>query len=431
MAKVIKIGLIGYGTVGCGVDKILMENAKQIEQRIGAEIEIAAICDLKHIDKKGVLITKNYKEILDNPEIDIVVELIGGYEPARTIILEAFKKGKSVVSANKAVLAKYWGEVLTVARNYKKLIYFEAAVGGGIPVIQALNEGLAANKISKISGILNGTTNYILSEMTKNNLSFAAALKNAQKAGFAESDPSFDVKGVDTAHKLVVLASLPWASWLKLENITTTGIENISQEDVSFLKNEFGFVIKLLGTAQMHNGKASLSVEPRLVSKSHPFANVEQEYNAILFTGDAVGDVMFYGKGAGQMAAASAVVSDIIFLSREVANETAGKIPYATYNSKNKIKLLAKGQDEGSYYLRFTCVDKTGVLSSISGVLGKCGVSIAEVYQKEPLGSRGKKGVSVIIITHKAKVGNIEKAVSKIDALGVIKEKTEKLRIEE
>jgi len=262
--------------------------------------------------------------VLARRDIDIIVELMGGYEPARTVILEALKSGKNVITANKAVLAKHWDEIFTTARKYSRLVYFEASVCGAIPVIQVLNDGLAANRIEKISGILNGTTNYILSEMTRENINFSTALARAQRSGFAEADPSFDIEGIDTANKLAILSSLAWGAWVKLPDIRTRGIEEVSSDDVYFAK-KFGYVIKLLGTAVSHGDGLELSVEPCLIPSKHTFANVEKEYNAILVHGDAAGDIMLYGKGAGQMAAASAVVSDIISLSREVANGTAGR----------------------------------------------------------------------------------------------------------
>ena len=310
-----------------------------------------------------------------------------GDEPARTVIVEALKSGKHVVTANKAVLVKHWDEIFSIAGKYSKLVYFEASVCGAIPVIQVLNEGLRGNRIEKISGILNGTTNYILSEMTREKITFASALVRAQKSGFAEADPSFDIEGIDTANKLAILSSLAWGAWVKLDDIRTSGIEEVSIDDVYFAR-KFGYVIKLLGTAVSGDDGLELSVEPCLVPNKHTFANVEKEYNAILVHGDAAGDIMLYGKGAGQMPAASAVVADIIFLSREVANGTAGKVPYITYDPSKSPKLIDDSDSEGSYYLRIVTTDKPGVLSRISGILGKFGVSIATVYQEEPLAKR-------------------------------------------
>ncbi len=429
MTNSIKVGLIGYGTVGQGVDKIIEDNEKCISERIGVPIEIAGICDLRPAPAgRKDIFTKRYQDLLENPEIEIIVELIGGYEPARTIIMESLKAGKHVVTANKAVLAKYWGEVFTEATKHQKLVYFEASVGGGIPVIQALNEGLAANRIEKITGILNGTTNFILSEMTHNKLDYAKALARAQKSGFAEADPAFDVDGIDTAHKLAVLSSLAWSTWIKIEDIKTTGITRISDEDVKAAREEFGHVIKLIGSAEMMDGRLALSVEPCLISEKHTFANVEKEYNAVSITGDSVGDVMLYGKGAGQLAAASAVVSDIMYLARHVAHGTAGILPDVTYNPANKVKFLPAEKIESCYYLRFTVADQPGVLAKIAGILGKHKVSIASVYQREGLNPARKK-VSVVMLSHIAMEGNISKAIKEIDKQNFTKEPSMKLRV--
>jgi homoserine dehydrogenase len=429
MKTLIKIGIIGYGNVGQGVAKVIENNKKGISERIGVPIEIAGICDIRPAPAEYKdIYTKRYHDLLENPDIDIIVELIGGYEPARTIIMESLKAGKHVVTANKAVLAKYWGEVFTEATRRKKLIYFEASVGGGIPVIQALNEGLAANRIEKIIGILNGTTNFILSEMTRNKLDYSKALARAQKSGFAEADPAFDVDGTDTAHKLAVLSSLAWSSWVKLENIKTTGITRISDEDVRAAHEEFGRVIKLLGYGEMKDGRLALSVEPCLISEKNTFANVEKEYNAISITGDSVGDVMLYGKGAGQLAAASAVVSDIMYLARQVAHGTAGILPDVTYNPRNKVKFLAADKIESCYYLRFTVADQPGVLAKIASILGRHHVSIASVYQRE--GSQtARKKVSVVMLSHIAMAGNVAKAIKEIDKQKFTKAQSMKLRV--
>jgi homoserine dehydrogenase len=428
MQKSVKIGLIGCGTVGRGVIKILETHARSIEEKIGAKIEISAICDLKHPCDKNYYYTRYYKEVLSNPGVDIIVELIGGYEPAKSIILDAIKSGKHVVTANKAVLAKYWDEIFINARKHEKLVYFEGSVAGAIPVIQALNEGLAANKIQSISGILNGTTNYILSEMTRSRVSFRVALNLARSAGFAEANPVLDIEGVDTAHKLAILSSLAWSTWIRQKDISITGIKDISEEDVHFVKTEFGSVIKLLGYASIKNNVLDLSVEPCLIPRNHAFAHVEREYNAVSIKADSAKDVTLYGKGAGQFPAASSVVSDIMFLAHQVVSGTAGKIPYVAYNANKKIKVLARENKVGRYYLRFTAVDKPGVLSKISGILGKNSISLASVYQKEPLAGY-HKGVPILMLTHKVKYGNLNKALKAIDKLSVIKEKTVKYKI--
>ncbi|MCB4791416.1 MAG: homoserine dehydrogenase [Elusimicrobia bacterium] len=431
MNEKVKLGLIGCGTVGQGVLKILEKNKKAIEQRAGANIEISGICDLREVPLKSrVYCTKNYKELVNNPDIDIIVELIGGYEPAKTIILESLRAGKNIITANKAVLAKYWDEIFCAARRYNRLLYFEASVAGAIPVVQVINEGLAANKIEKISGILNGTSNYILSEMSRSGISFEVALDLARSAGFAEANPSFDINGIDTAHKLSILSSLAWSSWVKLKDIEVTGIADISADDIYFVQKEFNCVVKLLGLARLVKGKLELSVEPCLVSRKNTFSNVEREYNAVLIRADSAGDIILYGRGAGQFPAASAVVSDIIFLSRHVANGTAGKIPFVSYDPSRSMPVLPGNEKIASYYLRFNALDKPGVLAKISGILGKYNVSIATVYQKEPL-PRLRKAVPVLMVTHKINKGNLNKAIEQIDKLPIIIEKTVKFKIEE
>jgi homoserine dehydrogenase len=428
MKKTIRLGLVGYGTVGQGVVEILEENWRSIEQRIGVPVEIAAVCDLHPVTLKNVDYLSDYNELLERQDIDIIVELIGGYEPARTLILKAVAAGKHIVTANKAVLAKYWDELFSAARDNNRLVYFEASVGGAIPVIQGLNEGMAANRIESINGILNGTTNYILSEMTRQGAGYAKALKAAQKAGFAEADPTFDVEGIDTANKLAILSSLAWSSWVKVDDIDVAGITNVSADDVFFAK-KFGYVVKLIGSAIMTKEGLALSVQPSLVPTNHSFTNVEREYNAVLIRGDASGDIMFYGKGAGSLPAASAVVSDIIDLSRQVASGTAGRVPYITYDPSKKLKMLPKEKIQSSYYLRFTVNDRPGVLAKISGILGDHKVSIASVFQQEPL-TRARAGVPIIILTHRTLQGNLTAALKQIDRLAFSKQKAVKMKIE-
>ena len=259
--------------------------------------------------------------------------------------------------------------------------------------------------------------------MTQNDVDFKSALKSAQVAGFAEADPTFDVEGIDTAHKLAVLASLAWSSWVKLGDITTIGIGGVSREDISFARDEYGYLMKLIGSAHMTGGRLELSVQPCLIARTHPFANVEKEYNAVCIHGDAADDIMFYGKGAGQLPAASAVVSDIIFLARQIAGGTVGKLPYVTYNPDKKLSILPREKSEGCHYLHFNTVDKPGVLSTIAGILSRYRVSIASVYQREPLiGVRS--GVSIVMLTHKIICGDLLKALERIDSLPIVRSKT-------
>ncbi|MDR1087186.1 MAG: homoserine dehydrogenase [Endomicrobium sp.] len=426
MNKYINIGLIGYGTVGKGVVKILEENKKIALRKVGKSIRIKSICDLKPIDKPELYV-KNFRDIIKDPEIDLIVELIGGYEPARTIIIEALKADKNVVTANKAVLAKYWDQIFTTAQDCQKSIYYEASVGGVIPVVQGLSEGLASEEILEIKGILNGTTNFILSEMTKNGVNYESALKSAQNAGFAEADPSFDVNGIDTANKLAILSSLAWGGWIKVKDISVKGISDLDIEDVLITQN-FGYDVKLIGSAEKTKDGIDLCVQPCLVNHDHAFATVENEYNAVMITGKDSGDVLFYGKGAGQQPAASAVVSDIINLSKFIVTNTAGIVPDVVYDKKIKIKIFPSGKSKASYYLRFAILDKPGVLSKISGILGKFKVSIASLTQSD---ISDNDCTQIIIITHEACRENLEKALKQINATkSIVKSEVVKIKIE-
>jgi len=374
-------------------------------------------------------VTDDWRAVVADPDVDIVVELIGGYEPARTIVLAALNAGKHVATANKALLAKYWGEVFATAAQAKALVYFEAAVGGGIPVVQGLNEGLAANRIERIYGILNGTTNYILTRMTAERIDFSTALKAAQAAGFAEADPSFDIDGVDAAHKIAILASLAAGGWVHLDGVYREGIASLDVWDVVFARNHLGMTVKLLGIADLNGSAVCARVYPALLPSSHPFANVAMEYNAIFVHGDAVGDVMFYGKGAGQLAAASAVVSDVMFLARHVANETAGKAAYVPFDPERVLTVTPLEGTRRKHYLRFTTADEPGVLAKITRILSDQGISIASLVQEaaDPL----PNGVPIVVVTHEAAEGSVQAAITQIDSLEFVVAKAVHLRIEE
>ncbi|MDI6641910.1 MAG: homoserine dehydrogenase, partial [Elusimicrobiota bacterium] len=371
--KKIFLGLIGLGTVGSRVLKLFYKNKSIIEQKIGANIEFLYLCDKNKYrlqesllpSWKGVKRTTYWQKVVYNPKVDIVIELVGGENPARAVIVESLKNNKHVVTANKLVLANHWSEIFSVAHKKQKLVYFEASVGAGIPVIQALNEGLAGNRIFRIAGILNGTTNYILTKMLRENLTFEVALKEAQKHGFAEPNSKLDIEGHDTLHKVCILASIALSTWVKPENVYCEGISKLNLLDVKFAYSEFGYVTKLLGIATIANrqksstppsNQISLFVRPCLIPSKHTFATVENEFNAVLLEGDACGEIIFYGRGAGGEAAASAVVSDIMFLARQVASNFAGKIPYVTYSALRELKYLPVEELEGCYYLRFTTV---------------------------------------------------------------------------
>jgi homoserine dehydrogenase len=434
MKPTVRVGLIGFGTVGAGVLKILQKNLALIERRIGAEVRVTWVCDKVRVVLPPDFtpeprITDDWRTVVADPDVDIIIELIGGYEPARTIVLAALNAGKHVATANKALLAKYWGEVFTTAARAKALVYFEAAVGGGIPVIQGLNEGLAANRIERIYGILNGTTNYILTRMAEEKLDFSSALDAAQAAGFAEADPSFDIDGVDAAHKIAILASLAVGGWVHIDGVYREGIAALDVWDVVFARNHLGLTVKLLGIADLDGSSVCARVYPALLPNSHPFANVGMEYNAVFVHGDAVGDVMFYGKGAGQLAAASAVVSDVMFLARHVASGTAGKVPYVEFDPERSLIVRSLEDTRRKHYLRFTTADEPGVLAKITRILGDRGISIASLVQEGA--DVLPKGVPIVVVTHEAHEGSVRAAILEIDALDIVVEKTVHLRIED
>jgi homoserine dehydrogenase len=436
MKHPVRLGLVGLGTVGRGVVQLLEKSRALIEAKVGAPVHLSLVCD-KRIPKSDVrklglanVFTRNAMDVILNPDIDIFVELIGGYEPARTFVLKALHAGKHVVTANKALLAKYWGDVFEHTRMYRRLVYFEAAVGGGIPVIQALSEGLAGNRVTKIVGILNGTTNFVLTRMSQAGLTYQMALKEAQKAGFAEADPSFDVEGTDAAHKIAILASIASGTWVRLEDVVTEGITHVDPRDMSFVRREFGYVLKLLGIARLTDETVEVRVHPTLIPEEHPFANVQNEYNAIEIEGDAVGDVLLYGKGAGQMAAASAVVSDITGLARQVAAGTAGKLSYIPGDFRKHLKAVEQEDMVSRFYLRFNVSDHPGVLASISGILSKLGVSISGVYQPEH-GFKNLKGIPIMILTHPVAESVMSRALKEIRNKPYIRARTVLYRVEE
>jgi len=425
MKRKVKIGLIGMGTVGDKVLDLMCRNRSRLERKVGAGFDIAFVCDKNRSALRKIpgnckaRRTTNWKKVVNDPSVDIVVEVIGGHNPAKQIVMRSLNNSKHVVTANKAILSRDWEEIFTLAGRKQRLIYFEASVLSGVPVIQSLNEGLESSNISSISGIFNGTCNYILTKMTREGIDFKVALKDAQKAGLAEPDPRLDIEGDDTVHKLAILSSITWNAHVKPDRIYCEGINNLSRIDVKFAREEFGHRVKLLGVARWNDGELELYVRPCLVPDSHPFAWVNDENNAVMLDGDACGRMMFQGKGAGGYPAASAVVSDIMYLSRQVATGVAGKIPYVDYSPDNKIQYMDSSDFESCYYLRFTAVDKPGVLAKISSILGKHRVSIAGVYQKGPFGKL-KKGVPILMFTHRVREGSVRDAMEEIDRLKII-----------
>ncbi len=434
MSETIKVGLIGFGTVGSGTAKILLTQQELISKRAGCNIVLSTICDKDITTDRGFdvpkdILTTDVNKVIEDPEIKIVIELIGGIEPAKSFILKAIKNSKHVVTANKALLATHGHEIFNEAYKNNVEIGFEASVGGGIPVIKTVKEGLVANDIKIVLGIMNGTANYILSSMTDQGISFEQALKKAQELGYAEADPTYDVEGIDTAHKLAIMAMLSFGVKVSLDDIYTEGITTLKPIDISFA-SEFGYRIKLLAIARKHEDGIELRIHPTMVPESHLLAQVNQAYNAIYLVGDSVGKVLLYGLGAGQMPTGSAVVSDIVDIARNISKSAINRV-YSTgipFNELKELKLKPMSETTGRYYFRFSAVDQPGVLAKIAGILGEHGISIDSVVQK----GRGqkKKSVPVVMLTHEAKEEQVKAALEKIDQLQIVTDKTVLIRVE-
>ncbi|MBU1782076.1 homoserine dehydrogenase [bacterium] len=428
----INIGLIGLGTIGTGVVKIIQQNQALFRERLGLDLCLKKIVDLdlekeRGVDLSSISLSNNISEILNDQEIKIVVELIGGYEPARSYILTSLRAGKHLVTANKALLAKCWEEITETAKEFKVGVYFEASVGGGIPLILSLTKGLVGNQISLISGILNGTCNYILSQMAYEKKSFSEALATAQKKGYAEANPFLDINGTDTAHKLTIISSLSFGQNITLDDIYVEGITQITLEDCLYAQEEFGCLIKLLAIGKIANNKIELRVHPTLISKEHLLSQVNGVYNAVYITGDNVGDLLFYGKGAGQLPTASAVVSDIVTLASQINHQGVNFKEFLPPREKKR-EILPVDDLFLKYYIRFTTVDRPGVLAKIAGILGNNNISVASVVQKESL---EKNLVHVVMLTHQALERDVKKAITEINLLEIIKERSVLIRVGE
>ena len=433
MTSRIGVGIIGFGTVGTGVAKVLLDNGTLIRRRVGVPVDLVRIADLDIVRDRGIalppgLLTTDTKQVIQDPAVDIVIELIGGYDTAKRVILEAIAAGKQVITANKALLALHGEEIFEAASRHGVDVGFEASVGGGIPVIQALTEGLAGNTIESIYGIINGTSNYILSRMTREGESFESVLKDAQQAGYAEADPTFDVAGIDSAHKLAILVSLAYGTPVNCKEIYTEGITHITPTDIAYAK-EFGFTIKLLGIAKLAGGEVEARVHPTMVPSASPIAQVDGVYNAIQLVGDAVGDVVLYGRGAGSMPTGSAVVSDVIAIGRNLLKGAVGRVPVASFCQDQRRPLRMKPIEEISslYYLRFMVVDRPGVLAQIAGELGCCGISISSMLQQ---GRREGQTVPVVIKTHMAKERDVQTALRDINRKAFVSEPATLIRVE-
>jgi homoserine dehydrogenase len=432
--KTINVGLLGFGTVGSGMAKILLQSPEVIESRLGATLALKWIADLDLDTDRGVavdtgILTTDAEEVINDPEVDIVVELIGGYETAKRFILQAIENGKHIVTANKALLAAHGDEIFSAASKKGVEVGFEASVGGGIPLIRSIKEGLVANRISGLFGILNGTANYILTKMTDEGSPFSEVLKEAQALGYAEADPTFDVEGIDAAHKLTILLAIAYGVPIDFEAVYTEGISKITPIDIKFMK-EFGYRIKLLAISKDDGEAIEARVHATLIPEDTMLANVNEAYNALYIKGDAVGSVMLYGPGAGMMPTGSAVVSDLVDVARNIMNNAVGRVPSLGHQpagvKSRRIKSIEELKTE--YYFRFSAEDRPGVLSKISGILGKHKISIKSVHQQ---GRDFVGAVPIVTITHEAKEAAVQAALSEIDQLDMVKDKTVLIRIED
>ena len=437
-ASEVRIGLLGLGTVGAGVVKILQGRRQMLEERAGARLTLAAVADTdltrarEGLDLKSLPLTGDAARVLADPSIHIVIELVGGLEPARSFISRALAAGKHVVTANKALLAHHGVELYEEARRAGVALGFEAAVAGGIPLIRAVKDGLVANQVLSLAGIVNGTCNYILSKMTDEGLDFALVLKEAQAHGYAEADPTLDIEGMDSAHKLQILVALAFRTFVDLKHIHTEGISRVTAQDIDYAR-ELGYRIKLLAIAKTTGPDApggagvEVRVHPTMIPASSPLAAVSGVFNGIFLTGDAVGDLMFYGRGAGQMPTASAVLSDVIEIARRIAHGIPSLSIELPSVGPAPLPLTPMEAIRSRYYLRVTAQDRPGVLSRVAGILGENDISIANVIQK----GRGiREAVPVVMLTHEARERDMRAALSKIDRLRDVAAATTMIRVE-
>ncbi len=428
MRDVINIGVIGFGIVGSGAVKILVENQDSIARKVGSRLAIRKIADLdittpRSVDIDRAILTTNANEIIDDPEIDIVIETIGGLKPAGDFIRRSLESGKNVVTANKELIAKEGSAILPLADRLRKDFMFEASVGGGIPIIHPMKSSLAGNEIIQVKGIVNGTTNYILTRMKNEGLGFAEVLKDAQARGYAEADPTADVGGHDAAYKISILASIAFTSRCDVNKVYREGITSVTAEDMRYAQ-ELGYVIKLLAIAQMIDGAVLARVHPAFVPKSHALAHVDGVLNGISVKGNAVGEVMFSGPGAGSLAAGSAVVGDVIEVARNINYGATGRIPCTCFDEREN---LSMDHVRGKNYVRMLTEDKPRVLAAIADVFADCRVSIESVVQKAQSGSDAE----IVWLTHEAAEPDMRKALESIGALPVVKEIGSWIRVEE
>ncbi len=429
--KEIHVGIIGFGTVGKGLAYTLLGQQERLLQKTGITFNLDAVADiaLQNLPKEfsTTRLTSDAGEILSDPKIDVVVELIGGMEPAKSFIMKAIANGKHVVTANKALLSVHGREIFRAAAEKNVEVGFEASVGGGIPVIKALKEGLVANRINYIKGIMNGTANYILSQMTDHGTPFAEVLQEAQRLGYAEADPTYDVEGIDTAHQLAILMTIAYGQHVKLDDITVEGISNIQPIDIRFAK-KFGFRIKLLAISRNHGDSVEARVHPTMVPENHMLATINGPFNGIQFQGDTVGDVLLYGQGAGMMPTGSAVAADVVDIGRNIAGGCINRVPALAFRPEHigEPTITPMSHLVCPYYFRVTALDRPGVLSMITGIFGKHGISIQSMMQD---GRDIEEPVFIVFRTHRATEDAVVKAIAEIDALEVCSAPTVKIRI--
>lgn len=433
--KPINVGLLGAGTVGSGTFAVLKRNQEEITRRAGRSIVVRMIADREEEKARQiagddeVIVTRDANEVVMNPDIDIVVELIGGYTAAKDLILKAIENGKHVITANKALLASHGTEIFAAAQKKGVMVAFEAAVAGGIPIIKALREGLTANRIEWIAGIINGTSNFILSEMRDKGLTFETVLKQAQKLGYAEADPTFDIEGIDAAHKLTIMASIAFGIPMQFDKVYTEGITKLTREDIRYAE-ELGYRIKLLGITKRTSGGIELRVHPTLIPARRLIANVEGVMNAIVVRGDAVGSTLYYGPGAGAEPTGSSVVADLVDVTRMHTADPKHRVPHLAFQPGrlSDTPILTMDEVETSYYLRLRVMDKPGALADITRVLADLGISIEAMMQKEP--SEGEDQVDIIMLTHLAVERNVNDAIARIKRLPITTGKVTRIRLE-
>ncbi len=433
--KAINVGLLGIGTVGGGTFTVLKRNAEEITRRAGRPIEISIVADrnldlARQVTGGACKVTDDAFAVVSDPNVDIVVELIGGYGVAKDLVMKAIENGKHVVTANKALLATYGNEIFAAAQKKGVIVAFEAAVAGGIPIIKALREGLSANRIEWVAGIINGTTNFILSEMRDKGLSFADVLKEAQRLGYAEADPTFDVEGVDAAHKLTIMSAIAFGIPMSFDKAHVEGITKLDAIDIKYAE-QLGYRIKLLGVTKRTPEGVELRVHPTLIPEKRLIANVEGAMNAVLVKGDAVGATLYYGKGAGAEPTASAVIADLVDVTRLHTSDPEHRVPHLAFQPDAVVDLpiLPLAEVQTAYYLRLRVEDKPGVLADITRILADQSISIDAMIQKEP--GEGEVQTDIILLTHQTREKNVDAAIAKIEALAAVQGQVTRLRLEE